>query len=552
VEIKFTCTSFLPPNNFGWKSLESNHKLSFGEFGDWPMVISNKVKEDVLVWVIVVEDILSEEILMSNKQEDLNLGKTIIDKALQILSLRLINTTTNTVVAYSAENSNSIIRYAKKKPNSKLLFEYLENCLYDFSNQYKKLLLIPLNQVFSNNGINNCFDSRNFYLTRMRFSQLGIKLIAESISSVLTRISKPVAKVLVLDCDNTIWGGVVGESGLSGILIGQDGIGKAFMEFQKSIKELSNNGLILCISSKNEEKDVLNVLKNHDSMILKNEDITVIKSNWDEKFININEISKELGVGLDSICLWDDNPIEREKVKINLTKVNVIEPPLEVVEWPSLIKSLDCFADFTKTSEDLLKVSQYKAKATFEKNKNISKNNFEFLESINMNVNFIDINDSNISRAAQLCKKTNQMNLRLVRHDEESINNITRAPNSLSFLVELKDDFGNHGIISLLIIQEDKEKKAAFLDTFLMSCRVLGRELESVIFIKLKKDLQEMGYTKLISEFISGERNTPAKKLLDKLNLNYVNKEKKVSFYSVDINNWNINNIDSIKKIYKL
>ena len=106
---------------------------------------------------------------MSNKQEDLNLGKKIIDKALQILSLRLINTTTNTVVAYSAENQNSIIRYAKKKPNSKLLFQYLENCLYDFSNQYKKIFLIPLNQVFSNNGIKNCFDSRNFYLTRIKF-----------------------------------------------------------------------------------------------------------------------------------------------------------------------------------------------------------------------------------------------------------------------------------------------------------------------------------------------------------------------------------------------
>ena len=551
MEIKFTCTSFLPPNNFGWKSLQENHKLSFGEFGDWPMVLSNDQTQNVLIWVIIFEDILSEKLLMSNKQEDLESATKIIDKALQVLTSRLKNKN-NIIVAFSAENSNSLIRYAKNKPNSKLLFQYLENCLYEFSSQYKKLYLIPLNQVFSNNGINNCFDSRNFYLARIRFSQLGIKLIAESINSVLTRISKPVAKVLVLDCDNTIWGGVVGESGLSGILIGQDGIGKAFMEFQKSIKELSNNGLILCISSKNDEKDVLNVLKNHDSMILKNEDITVIKSNWEEKFININEISIELGVGLDSIYFWDDNPIEREKVKINLPKVNVIEPPLEVVEWPSLIKSLDFFADFTKTSEDLLKVSQYKAKATFEKNKNISKNNFEFLESINMKVNFIKINDSNISRAAQLCKKTNQMNLRLVRHDEDSINKISKTQNSLIFLVELKDDFGDHGIISLLIVQENKEKKLAFLNTFLMSCRVLGRELETMIFIKLKKDLQKMGYTKLIAEFVLGERNTPAKKLLDKMNFNLDNKEKNVSYYSVDINKWNINNRNLIKKIYKL
>jgi FkbH-like protein len=551
MEIKFTSTSFLPPNNFGWKSLESNHKLSFGEFGDWPMVISNKVKEDVLVWVIVVEDILSEEILMSNKQEDLDSGIKIIDRALQILSLRLKNKN-NTIVAFSAENSNSLIRYAKNKPNSKLLFQYLENCLYELASQYKKLYLIPLSQVFSNNGKKNCFDSRNFYLTRIRFSQLGIKLIAESISSVLSRISKPVAKVLVLDCDNTMWGGVVGESGLSGILIGQDGIGTAFKGFQRAIKELSNNGLILCISSKNEEKDVLNVLKNHDSMFLKQEDFTIIKSNWNEKFININEISQELGVGLESIVFWDDNPIEREKVKINLPKVNVIDPPNEVVEWPSLIKSLDLFADFTKTNDDLNKVNQYKAKAKFEKQRFSSTNNFDFLATTNMKVNFIKINDSNISRAVQLCKKTNQMNFRLVRHDEESINNITRALNSLSFLVEMKDDFGNHGIISLLIITKHNHKKTAFLDTFLMSCRVMGRELETMIFIKLKNDLQQMGYDKLIAEFVLSERNTPAKKLLDNLNLNLDRKEKEKTYYSVNINSWKIDNADVIKKIYKL
>jgi len=551
MNIKFTCSSFLPPNNFGWKSLQKDHKIGFGEFGDWPMELPKNTNKDVLIWVIVIEDILSEKLLMSNKQEDIESGIKIIDKALQILSLRL-EQKNNTIVVWTAENSNSLIRYAKNKPNSKSLSEYFEENLYNLSNKSKKLFLIPLDNVFSFHGYKNCFDSRNFFMTRIRFSQLGIKLIAESISSVLTRISKPAAKILVLDCDNTIWGGVVGESGLSGILIGQDGIGKAFMAFQKSIKELSNNGLILCISSKNEEKDVVNVFKNHDSMVLKHKDFTVIKSNWNEKFISINEISQELGVGLDSFVFWDDNPIEREKVKINLPKVNVIDPPQEVVEWPSLIKSLDFFADFTKTNEDLNKVNQYKAKAKFEKKKNISKNNFEFLESVNMKVNFIEINDSNISRAAQLCKKTNQMNLRLVRHDEESINNISKTKNSITFLVEMKDDFGNHGIISLLILKEHKEKTEAFLDTFLMSCRVLGRELESMIFVKLKQDLLTIGYNKLYAEFVSGERNTPAKELLDKLNFNIDKKVKNITYYSVDINSWKINNSNAIKNIYKL
>ena len=181
MNIKFTCTSFLPPNNFGWKNLQQEHKLSLGEFGDWPIVLAQNKNKDFLIWVIVIEDMLSERLLMSSKEEDLDSGIKIIDKALQILSLRLQNKN-YTFVAFSSENSNSLIRYAKKKPNSELLFQYLENCLYDLSNQHKKLFLIPLNQVFSNYGIKNCFDSRNFYLTRIKHSKIFKKpTILESI-----------------------------------------------------------------------------------------------------------------------------------------------------------------------------------------------------------------------------------------------------------------------------------------------------------------------------------------------------------------------------------
>ena len=552
MKIKFTCSSFLPRNNSGWKNLEDNNTLVFGEYGDWPIVFSELNNEDILVWILIIEDILSEEILMSNNKLGFDKGIKIIDRAIQMLISHL-SKNKNTIVAWASENSNSNIRYAKNEPISKSLDSYLERELYKLSKTNKRLFLLPLNAVFSLHGKKNCFDSRNFYMTRIRFSQFAIKLISESIESILTRILTPVAKVLVLDCDNTIWGGVIGEAGLRGILIGQDGLGKAFTAFQNAIKELSNNGLILCISSKNEEKDVINVLKNHDSMVLKINDISVLKSNWTEKFININEISEELGIGLDSIVFWDDNPIEREKVRINLPQVNVIEPPVEVVEWPKLIKSFDCFADFSKTDEDINKVKQYKAKAIFENKKIKSNNNLEFLSSVNMKVDFLEINESNISRASQLCQKTNQMNLRLIRHDEDSINDILQNKNSNCFLVQLKDDFGDHGIISLVLLQPLKNNsEEAFLDTFLMSCRVLGRELESVIFMKIKNDLIKMGYRKIYAEFKFGERNTPAKELLNKLNFDLIYGDEKASSYSVELASWNIKNAKQLMKIFNL
>merc|ERR1712070_716150 len=154
-------------------------------------------------------------------------GKEIIDKAIELLKLRLKNNQL-IFVAYVSESHDSIIRHSRSIPTTKILETYFQSKLFSLVNDFPKLYSIPLSFSFSKEGINKCFDSRNFYLARIRFSQLGIKIISNEIRSIINRIKKPAAKVLVLDCDNTLWGGVVGESGISKILIGQDGIGKSF------------------------------------------------------------------------------------------------------------------------------------------------------------------------------------------------------------------------------------------------------------------------------------------------------------------------------------
>ena len=540
MDIKFTCSSFLPPKNLGWKNLEENHTLHFGEFGDWPIVIPQKPNEDVIVLVLVLEDIISDELIFSSSDEDFCKGKVIIDKLISSLNNRL-SSNQFVLISWISDNSDSIIRNSRNLPFLTKLEIYFESKLYSLVDSFDRLFLIPLRILFSKHGYSNCFDSRNFFMARIRFSQLGVKLLSESISSVLVRIKNPASKVLILDCDNTLWGGVIGEAGLSNILIEQDGIGKAFSSFQKVIKQFSKNGLVLAVSSKNEEKDVLDVFENHSSMILKKDDIITFKVNWREKFINIIEISDELGLGLDSFVFWDDNPIEREKVKKNLPMVKVINPPVEVVEWTNTIKSLDCLASFNKTNDDLKKVSQYKAKAKFETHKKISLNNTDFLKSINMKASIIAIDKSNISRASQLCQKTNQMNLRLIRHDEKSIGDIIKNKRSIVFLISLEDDFGNHGIVSLVIVKPDKEKSVAFLDTFLMSCRVLGRDLENFIFSTIKQKMIKNGFKKLNAEYIKGDRNTPAKKILHEMGLLINSKYENNVNYFIEVENWQIN-----------
>jgi FkbH-like protein len=549
MKIRISCTSYLPPRNPAWKSIETDHELVFGEFGDWPQVLTAPAEEDALLWAFFTEDLLPKELLFSQNTADIDSAKSIIDAAIEALQFRLNSDPGKyTFIAWLGWQPDSVLRSSRQKPLYKVVSNYFEERLFVLMETHKRLFVIPLDQVFGEEGYKKCTDSRNFFLSRIRLSQSGLKLLVSSLDVVLQRIKKPSAKLLVLDCDNTLWGGVIGENGLSGILIGQDGLGSAFTAFQQGVKQLSKNGLLLAISSKNEEKDVMNVFENHGSMILKKEDIILSKVDWRDKSSHIQEIAAEIGIGLDSIVFWDDNPIEREKVKQSLPQVMVIDPPLEVVEWYDTLKSLHCFASFSQSKEDLNKVSQYKAKAAFETETKQFSNYNDFLSNIDMVPALIEIDAGTISRAVQLCQKTNQMNLRLARHDEVSLQQILDQPDSVSFLVHLKDKFGDHGIIALVIAKPSGKNGVAFLDTFLMSCRVLGRNIEGWIFDNLRSRLLEKGFSELEGEYIYGERNSPAINLLPDYGFVHIqttsngntNKEE----YRVALTAWKLANLE--------
>jgi FkbH-like protein len=166
--------------------------------------------------------------------------------------------------------------------------------------------------VFAKQGRDRCFDNRNYYAAHCRLSMTGLGSLAGALAEVFQRLSAPARKVLVLDCDNTLWGGVVGEDGVGGLTLGQDGTGSAYVDFQRAIRRLAGRGTVLALASKNEEADVWSVFDSHPAMALKREDIAAWRINWGDKADNIAALAEELGIGLDSIAFWDDNPIERE------------------------------------------------------------------------------------------------------------------------------------------------------------------------------------------------------------------------------------------------
>ena len=504
--IRITSTSYLLPSLHSWNDLKSRYEIKFGEYGDWHSVLFGEEVGEI-VWVVFLQDIFSEDAVNGDIEE--------IDIQLQKLLNPLIHFLNNSkelfILAWSSYKPDSIIRNAKHLIPWRKFVHRFEEVLYQLSAEKSNLYLINLDSAYAVEGLANVFSPRNYYASRCWLSSTGIRLLADSVDILLKRIRGVSKKLLILDCDNTLWGGVIGEVGLKGIALGTDGIGKAFSDFQKVITRLSNNGLLLAVSSKNNVQDVWDVFDLSSEMIIKREMILSAKINWEEKSENIRSIAEELDLGLNSFVFWDDNPIEREKVRLQLPEVYTVDVPLEVYKWPNLIAELDVFANFITTEEDLKKSDQYHKRAAFVSEKKSNNDVRLFLNSIIMRPSIYPLEESSIGRAEQLCGKTNQFNLRTIRHSKNSLE--IYAQNDLAHIVQLVDQYGDHGKIAL-VITDILNGEVAFLNTFLMSCRVLGRYLEAWILNQIILILKNKGIRYLLAEFIPSGKNDVAEKFL--------------------------------------
>ena len=278
--IRFTSTSFLLPSLHSWNYIKSRYEINFGEYGDWHSVLFGEEVEKI-VWVVFLQDIFSEDAANKSKEE--------IDIQLQKFLNPLINYLSKTndpfILVWSSHKTESIIRNAKSQTSWIKFTQRFEEFLYQLSADKSNFYLINLDSVFAVDGLANAFSLRNYYASRCWLSVTGIRLLANSVDTLLTRIRNVPKKLLVLDCDNTLWGGVIGEVGLQGIALGTDGIGKAFSDFQREIIRLAKNGLLLAISSKNNDQDVWDVFDLSSEMIIKREMILSAKINGKSKFI---------------------------------------------------------------------------------------------------------------------------------------------------------------------------------------------------------------------------------------------------------------------------
>ena len=343
-------------------------------------------------------------------------------------------------------------------------------------------------------------------LAKIPFSQHYVPFYADHVARLLGAVYGRSKKCLVLDLDNTLWGGVIGDDGLEGIRIGQhDAQGEAFLAVQQYVKALRARGIILAVCSKNDDVNARRPFQEHDDMVLREDDIAVFQANWSDQASNLEAIAQKLNITVDALVLLDDNPAERAQVRQELPMVGVPELPDDPALYVFALQAAGYFEAVTFSDVDSARAEQYKANAKRADLADTTKDLGTFLQSLQMEISFKPFDASGRNRIAQLINKSNQFNLTTRRYTASEVATVESDPDVFTLQVSLKDRFGDNGMICVVICRPEDD--AWIIDTWLMSCRVLGRRVEAVVLAYIIDAAKQHGVTRLRGLFVPSGRN---------------------------------------------
>ena len=372
----------------------------------------------------------------------------------------------------------------------------------------------------------------------MVLSVNAIPYVASRVVDIIAAIKGQFKKCLILDLDNTVWGGVIGDDGLEGIELGHGlGIGKAFTEFQMWVKKLKQRGIIICVASKNNEDTAKEPFEKHPDMVLKLDDIAVFQANWETKVDNIRTIQGILNIGFDSMVFLDDNPFERNMVRENIPGITVPELPEDPAMYLEYLYSLNLFETASYSNADKDRTKQYQVEA---KRVSLSKtftNEADFLKSLDMVSTVSGFTKFNIPRVAQLSQRSNQFNLRTIRYTEGDIAALAEDPDCIDLSFTLEDKFGDNGLIAVIIMKKQDEE-TLFVDTWFMSCRVLKRGMENFTLNTMVECAKKKGFKRIVGEYVPTPKNKMVELHYPNLGFAPLEVALEVARYVLDLDNY--------------
>lgn len=422
-------------------------------------------------------------------------------------------------------------------PPEHLLSNLENSSIYSRTNFYKRL-----NDKLANESLNNVtiidvellseyvgkynyFDYSAYFLTKSAFNVNYLEDYTKLFVDQIKAIKGKTKKCIVLDLDNTLWGGVVGDEGYDGIQLDpNNAVGEAYRYFQQYLLDLKQRGIILAVCSKNDEENAKEPFIKNPNMILKLDDIACFKANWQDKASNIKAIAKELNIGTDSLVFFDDNPAERQIVKQFLPEVHVVDVPEDPALYVEELDKESPFEWLQITKEDLTRNNSYIQNRNRQQLEQTFVNYEDYLKALDMSGTCKQISDKDVSRFTQLLNKSNQFNLRTQRYTESEIQERVNDFNYKCLAVNLKDKFSEYGIISCIILK--KENETCFIESWVMSCRVLKRGVEDFAFNHVYKIAKDWGCDQLLSEYIPTAKNKMVEEFYDNLGFSLIKQEE--------------------------
>jgi FkbH-like protein len=369
--------------------------------------------------------------------------------------------------------------------------------------------ILDYDALMARHGSEHWYDERKWLTARLPIAAGYLLHMAREWMRFIVPLSGRTAKVLVVDLDNTLWGGVIGEDGITGIKLGPEYPGAAHQALQRALLDLSRKGILLAVCSKNNLNDAMEALEKHPGMLVRARDFAALRINWTDKAQNLRAIAQELNVGVDALAFLDDNPFEREQVRGALPEVTVIDLQKNPLEYAAAVKNCAVFERLTLSSEDQRRTEIYaaqKQRAGAEQNFQSKEDFFRYLDQ---EAELDPVSDLTLARVAQLTQKTNQFNLTTRRYTEAQIAEMAKQPEWHISSIRVRDRFGDYGLVGVAIAHDEGEQ--CQIDTFLLSCRVIGRTVETALLAHLAESAAQRGRKRLEGWFLPTKKNAPAR-----------------------------------------
>ena len=407
------------------------------------------------------------------------------------------------------------------------------------------VFILDYDALVSRHGRLSWQDERKWLTVRLPIAAHQLIHLANEWLRVLIPLTGKIAKALVVDLDNTLWGGVIGEDGMSGIKLGTEYPGAAYQALQRVMLDLAQRGILLAICSKNNSDDALEVLEKHPGMLLRPKNFSAMCINWNDKAQGLREIAAELNIGVDSLAFLDDNPFEREQLRGSLPEVCVIDLPEDPVQFAPTVRDCPVFERLTLSREDQQRTALYAQQRERSHAEHAFQSKEDFYRYLAQEAEVAPVAPATLARIAQLTQKTNQFNLTTRRYAEQQVSEMASRPDWQVLSIRVKDRFGDHGLVGVAITRD--ENSVCEIDTFLLSCRVIGRSVETALLSHLASGAKARGCKRVSGWFLPTKKNAPAKEFYRQHGFECQSQNGEGSLWVLDLNRQQIPCPDWIK-----